>query len=330
MFITNKMYIESNLKNKTWISLPNWGEFLIKLGYQVAQQPNKHERLIVGIAVPTRAYGAALTSLGIVLGRSTSSDKVTVEEHFQSLCNMPKDTPITFQKNAKIYKGILLGCEKLHGEHGIWIKLETSSKEWKPFKDTIYIKKALNEDLDKPLVLRNRQSGKNIRFAHDFIVSLVGQNNLQSFFNGTNFDCAILGYTNILRNEILNTELSILENFKHNVGKLQDILRVRKFMGAGQPYHTNVFRMDGKKPPRRSDTPPYVTIFDGAAGFLKWRDNWRSSHWIAIFDRTEPNFDLAIDLFNQEYIKNHTNNTSLEIDYLPTNCELMAYKEAYQ
>ena len=328
MDIQNTLYFEnSNYKN--WVKIPSWAEFYVELGKKIAQESLENERLVVGIAVPTRAYAAALISLGIVLERSSNS-KITLQEHFKSLCELPEGTPVTFQEESKIYKGHFLRYEKKHGEDGIWIALERRSMRWVPLKRTINIERLSIEnplELNKIASLPDKQSGKRIKFAYDFVTSLIGQKNLQTFFKKTRFDCAILGRTNILREELINTPFSILSEQKFTRGTLQDILRVRKFMGQEEHYHTNVFRMDSSKPPRRPTNNPYITIFDGAIGFLKWRDFWRSSHCVAIFDRTEPSFDNAISTFNQEYIKNHTNSSTIEVSSLPPNCELMVYKE---
>lgn len=324
----SKLYFEDN-KYKNWLKIPSWGEFFVEFGKKLAQVNQEGERLIVGIAVPTRAYAAALISLGVVLERSNSS-KITLQEHFKSLCELPEGTPITFQEESKIYKGHFLRYEKNHGQDGIWIALERRSMRWIPFKWAINIEKLSVEnpvELNKIALLPDKQSGKRIKFAYDFVTGLIGQKNLQTFFKKTRFDCAILGRANILREELIHTPFSILSEEKFNRGTLQDILRVRKFMGQEEHYHTNVFRMDSSKPPRRPTNDPYITIFDGAIGFLKWRDLWKNSHCVAIFDRTEPSFDNAITTFNQEYIKNRIDTSSIEINSLPPNCEIMAYKE---
>lgn len=327
----NTLYFE-NSKDKCWSELPSWGKFFIEFGQKIAQavQENQNsERLVIGLAVPTRAYAAALIGFGLILERSNNS-KVALQEHFKDLCQLPKGALISFHEGAKIYRGQFIGYEKKDGQDGIWIALEKKSMQWVPLRRTINIEKVALEDpaeLNKLSALPNRQSGKRIRFAYDFVTSLIGSENLQNFFKKTRFDCAILGRTQILRNELNNTSFSVFTEGKFSQGVLQDILRVRKFMGQTEPYHTNIFRMDSSKPPRRPSSNPCVAIFDGAIGFLKWRDFWKNSHCIAIFDRTEPSFDNAISMFNQEYIKNHINANSIELSNLPPNCELMVYKE---
>jgi len=51
-----------------WINVPYWAASYIYLGSAIAAQENPLDRLIIGLAVPVRAYAAALIALGIVTG----------------------------------------------------------------------------------------------------------------------------------------------------------------------------------------------------------------------------------------------------------------------
>ena len=50
------------------------------------------------------------------------------------------------------------------------------------------------------------------------------------------------------------------------------------------------------------ETARPLVVFDGAGGFLKWRDKWAHCNWIVILDRTEPRFTEAVQVVNEKYL----------------------------
>lgn len=61
------LYFANNFNE--WVPLPLWGTFFINLGRYVAESNTGENRLVVGLAVPTRNYASALAALGIVVTR---------------------------------------------------------------------------------------------------------------------------------------------------------------------------------------------------------------------------------------------------------------------
>ena len=57
------------MNKETWIPLPSWGQFFLDLGYALAIHDDPRNRVIAGLALPTRAYAASLTATGIIAGR---------------------------------------------------------------------------------------------------------------------------------------------------------------------------------------------------------------------------------------------------------------------
>ena len=50
-----------------WYSLPEWAEYFISVGKQLASADDSTSRIVTAIVVPTRAYCAAFVSLGMVI-----------------------------------------------------------------------------------------------------------------------------------------------------------------------------------------------------------------------------------------------------------------------
>ena len=102
--------------------------------------------------------------------------------------------------------------------------------------------------------------------------------------------CLIVGHLNALRAEIRDSTFAIgpeyykarqgelLPNGGRAYGKtdfvegnLQDILRVRRFLGSDQAHMMDIFLVEARAPYEpNEDYGDTVIVFDGAAGFLKW------------------------------------------------------------
>jgi len=104
---------------------------------------------------------------------------------------------------------------------------------------------------------------------------------------------------------------------------------VRKFMGEGKAYRTDVVAAQSENVPSLArDEVPHVTIFDGAAGFTKWHDYWCASHWLILLDSTESGFDEAARLLNTEYITNRIGDVGVsDVPAPPAGVELVFYRE---
>src|SRR4051794_34482682 len=85
-----------------WEQLPDWARFFLSLGAFVAAQPKSETRWIVGVAVPTRAFAAALAAVGAIYQRTVlSKNSESCEEHFRHLCALPSGTPVTYLRERR-------------------------------------------------------------------------------------------------------------------------------------------------------------------------------------------------------------------------------------
>ena len=72
-------------------------------------------------------------------------------------------------------------------------------------------------------------------------------------------------------------------------------------------------------------------IFESGSGFLKWRDAWRHSDWVVLFDQTEAEFDVAVQAFNEEYIMSPADDREIRgFPYNPAYIPTSMYKEERQ
>ncbi len=313
-----------------WVPLPKWGSFLTNLGGWIAQAQTRKNRLVLGVAIPIRNYAAALAALGVVLARvDVPIQSIDINRHFQQLSSLPIGTAVHYKYGTRKLKGIYQGVEEVHGEQRLRIQIQNKRngggltniirKE-----ESLNVKIASNQNTNLP----KRQTGRYILKNKDFIKAVTGKNNLK-YFTENHSNYAIIGQFSLLRQEIMEANFArYLSKYKFKEGNLQDILRVRDFFTTeGQPYCGEVLSAQGNTPPQTTDElVPHVVIFDGATGFIKWRDYYRNSHWIVLLERTDIRFQEAVEIINQEYI----NRVDEEIQNIPSplsSFEMIVYQQ---
>jgi hypothetical protein len=328
-----------------WETLPDWASYFLFLGFFVASQPKTETRSIVGVALPTRAYAAALAATGVVYNRTVlAKNRVDTDSHFQMLCELPSGTPITYLHGQRNQTGLLLGCTDKFGEKRLIVQTPAP----KSGTETHYVRATDSDKIQRAAgetqfnkssrASSKRQTGKLITPVSEFTRELLGAENAADLSHRSRLECCIIGQLSALRREITETAFAIftdsagkLSRIKDDFhqGTLQDVLRVRKFMGEGKAYRTDALAAQSQNVPivARGGVP-HVTIFDGSAGFTKWRDDWRSSHWLVLIDSTESGFDEAARSLNTEYITNRIGDAAVgDVPPPPAGVELVFYRE---
>jgi len=311
-----------------WINVPYWAASYIYLGSAIAAQENPLDRLIIGLAVPVRAYAAALIALGIVTGRAKIPlDIIEESEYLNYLKNIESGSSIFYLVGENWYPGEFVSInEKEDGVfvHVIWKKGRQQCNCGVPLKDarkSIRIIGSTKNDSHERIVSRRIIPNK------EFLDLILDGEHANEFVLSSRLECIIIGCINTLRYEIKGLRISF--GAKHIDGTIQDVLRVKKFLSEGSAYRSNIIPAD-RDQSTYSSCPdiPYMTIFDGALSFLKWRDYWRKSNWIVLLDKTEPCFHEAADQLNKEYVERRVTEPAIEnMPVLPKGVELLAFQE---
>jgi len=299
-----------------WDALPDWASYFLFLGFFIASQPKTDARAIIGVALPTRAYAAVLAATGIIYNRTVlAKNRVEADAHFQSLCKLPSGTSITYLHGQRNLNGLLLGCTDKFGEKMLIVETRSPQSLKQTYyvrsSDAIKIQQVISEAQTTPAPRHSskRQTGKLVTPASEFTRNLLGEENAADLSYRSRLECFIIGQLSVLRQEanepvfamLTHTVNSLRSRDEFHQGTLQDVLRVRKFMGEGKAYRTDVVAAQSENVPSLArDEVPHVTVFDGAAGFTKWHDYWRASHWLVLLDSTESGFDEAARLLNTE------------------------------
>ena len=322
-------------KNGTkYVLLHDWACFFADLGWDIARAKNPEKHLVVALVLPTRAYAAALIATGIVLSRSAelSAGKTTAEEHFKELCQLPPGTEVFIIEGNKKKRGAIQPYKgppyDIEPRIGVALPGEKGGPMVRFLPCSMCLKIEVAGDGTERSSLR--AAGRETIFHNlDFVNCLVQHMNIWEFGGRSQLECLVLGDIGVFRREVTEKALaveSLLSGFAG--GTLQDFLRVHKFLG-NKPYRSDVLPIRGKKPPTSAaGTTPPIVIFDGARGFLKWRDSWRGSNWIVILDRTDPDFIPASCYINQETLHRDSGGPPVEFSPPPAGIELIVYQEA--
>jgi hypothetical protein len=298
--------------NHCWSGIPAWCKAYGKLGKTISDYQNSNRRLVIGLAVPTRAYVAAFVALGLILERSTLSDQTDPEVHFRNLCEAKPGTAVWYKEGERQKKAVLEGCEERYGRLYLALRLNCNHEE-----HLLPSALAINVQLsDKEIVrLPKHQKGRLIPSEDTLLGACLNGVSVFDYCTTSRLDGVFIGNKKQLCHEFEMTPFAVRsEGESFAQGRLQDILRVRELLGEGEGCRTSLIS-DRTKPNSvmaAGETPPLM-LFDGAPGFLKWRDYWRGSHWLIVLDKTESGFYEAVAALNQEYRNNHINGAPLEL-----------------
>ena len=310
-----------------WYSLPDWAEYFISIGKQLASAELSDSREVTVIVVPTRAFGAAFVSLGMVINDAAARDLASETAHFAALFDLPAGTPVIFRpKPGKIFKGILQAPEEYKGK--LYVRVQVHSSNGGGLTYLLDESKATQvQPARHSGKLPKKQGGDNARLANQFVDSLLGEADPVQLGLRSKFCCAIVGRRNTLEHEIRKTPLALYVNGQlHAEGHLQDVLRVDRFVTEQQSYRSALVAESPKD--EVIANVEMGVVFDGALGFLKWGDLWQSRHQVVILDRTESYFDEAVSAINTRYSQNRTDGeVALPVSDAPPGGEVLAFRE---
>lgn len=309
--------------------MPSWAISFISLGSAIAAPQDPHYRFITGLAVPIRAYAAAMIATGFVIERAKIPiDSIDETEYLDYLKTIEPGRPVIYRSGEDCYHGEFIGIEQK--EEGpsinlIWKRGKQRCKCGLPLQEArkrLQIVGGSNNDSSEKTVGEHR-----IIHNKEFLKTMLGTNNSYEFAMRSRLECVIIGCVNTLRHEIKETEISF--GSRHVEGTFQDVLRARKFLSEGSAYRSNVMPTDREQASlTASQDIPYMVIFDGAMSFLKWRDYWRQSNWLVLLDKTESCFQEAVDQLNNEYVEKRVSDTSIENTLeLPQGIDVLSFQE---
>lgn len=304
--------------------LPRWARAYLSIGETIAQWDDHNTRMVVGIALPTRAYAALMISAGIVLERE-KTEIIDATANFHRIMELPLGTALLYKVKGKSIRAVFDGTQTVHGDLRLRVRVQKKSAGGGTY--LLDAPQALALEV-LPGIAGERGLSDRVHRARKseelFLKNFLSHTLRDEFLLYPRLDCLVIGTTAMLREE---TQLGLVSTGRYGThpGTLQDILKVRKFIRQGQTYRSEVMALGIEALP--DTVVPYLTIFDGALSFLKWRDSWRQTHWIAVLDRTETHFPEAVNVLNQQYVTDRMNAEIPVLPTLPAGMEILLFKE---
>ncbi len=287
-----------------WCSIPDWANYFISLGRNLAQANVSAGILVVALALPTRAYAGAFVSLGLVIAKLASRESESETGYFEKLLALARGTPVLYRENNRRLRGILRGFERVSGK--IYVKIQVQSDTAGSLTLFVPEDRAFRVQLvqEQNWKLPKRPGSGQFTKAGPFVEKLLGHANAAESCVNSNLVCVLVGRRNTLRQEICETRLAVHVNAsKYREGRLNDVLRMRGFCGSEQACRSAFVTSGRKLPVGLIDKVDTGIVFDGATGFIRWGSLWHGRHQVVILDRTEPYFRDAVNAINERFAK---------------------------
>ena len=317
-------------------SLPDWLRYHSAVGAIAGRYCATDRRLVIAVAVPTRAYCAAFTALGAITANA-SGDEIFVESEsqFKQLCELRHNAAVLLRKGKRKLKGRYTGVDTLE-KNGIptpHVRIQVNSRAGGGTTHLISPELAHRVEISvgNRQELPKQQKGHRIKSSIEFVDEFFPDHSLDNVALKSRLLCAIVGRANTLMREMKDTRLAVQNPEQQETarGTLQDVVRIRSFGAETDHFLAEVVPADSKT--METDEAPPVVVFDGSYGFLKQRSRWPQSNLVVVLDRTEPGFDDAVNTQNENYMKRRAADDQLEelgsLPDAPPGVEIVAFEE---
>lgn len=316
--------------NESWVKIPAWARYFFEVGTTVTTAQVPGTRLILGLAVPTRSYAAALAACGVVIANASQpAEQSSPAEHFAQVCALPLDATVSLLSGDKKLKGVFAGCAEYKGERVARVMVHSKNAGGGTYLIRAADARRVEILQGTQVTLPKKQSGRLVPQMTSFVRHFVGNDKAMAFAMQSRLECVITGRANALRREIVDTEFAVSTGQgTYHEGYLQDLMQVRKFLSEGEPYRSEICGVNGRAQmfAKEGVIPPFV-IFDGATGFIRWRDRLRSSNWIVILDWTDARFREATEILKEAHMNRISDEKIASLPPPPPSIEVLDFYE---
>jgi hypothetical protein len=284
-----------------WLPVPDWAKFYLEIGAALPALEADGSRFVFAISIPIRAYAALLVAAGYTT-LSALVPEDAPQDHIRRLQSTELGTPVILYWQGKKYNKARL--EEIVCPGGrvefFGVKPEKGTTVYVKAEDAGSIQFSEREAVKLP----KHQTGHDIETPAALLSSLLDGNSLQNFTSCTKLECVVLGQLNLLVQEI-QTPVAHQDGSGHyEKGFLQDLLRAHELsrLRKDVSYRSRLLpaRASHNKALAEKLSPP-VVIFDGAPGFVKWKDVWSRANQVVVLDRSERDYEYGVATINNEY-----------------------------
>ena len=292
-----------------WQPLPEWAQYVLEVGLGVGRVGVEGPQCIHAIVVPARDFAAAFCAAGAVLAAYEKESSASAEIRFQELSALPTGSLVTLRDGRdrrRLLTGRFVGVRQAYDSAPrLCIEIGDldagGTRHQVPHDEVWRVSEVDQEDTQPP----KRKRARVLQAINSFTEDILFPLDARRFTEPGSAGCLVVGSRQRITEEAVQEGLmtkAASPRSRPPPGVLDDLLSLQK--GGGKASRTTVLPVRSSKPPDfGGGKPPPVTVFDGANGYLKWRDRLRSSHTIVVLDRTEPRFDDAIAQLQRDYVQ---------------------------
>lgn len=313
----------------SWVQIPAWSSFFISLGEKLANRSCENKRWTVALALPTKAYIAPFIGVGVlssIFMKSSPND--VLEAHFQTLTSLEKYTFVWYRKNKRVLKAKYLGVTDFQGEQRLLI--QTQSTEAGGLTEYILKKDALDVQIssNQGSRLPNNQRGRTVTTQSPLSNIIFGAHS-QELLKQSETKLCFVGGREQLESEITKTQFAVPEREQYIRGTLNDLLRIRQFQQSVDPYQSEFVSSQARNNETELNlNPSSIVIYCGSNGYLNWKEDFLYKNSVIILDRVEPQFELAAEEVNNQFIQsNRITSSELDLGEMPGGIELLYWEE---
>jgi len=310
--------------NEKWILVPEWVKFFLKLGTHLSMFDFGDLHYRIALALPCRRFASSLVTSGITCGRSAITIKESDHEYYQKIISLAEGTPLIYRHGKRKKNALKRENISYQGNIHIGVQVDEGAKT------TIFVAPwdVRRIEVSKKFCrgLPNQQKGREIPPPSKLLENIVGETHVYDYIFQTRLDFIVVGSKSLLREEYFQNFNLRISKDSESEGNLVDLSRIQDFQSPGNAYRGVIFQATSNdNSSLKNETPPFVVVFDGANGFIKWKDSFRNSNWIILLDRTDLNFDSAVTYVNQEHLMRSEKTPKLIIPNLPPSVEAMFF-----
>ncbi|WP_435165130.1 hypothetical protein [Paenibacillus glycanilyticus] len=317
----------------SWLPAPGWLNFFFKTGQYFAQEIEEKRKLTMGITVPVGNFIPSIISLGLMAGFVNSANPTNlIDNHFNSLLKLPIGTILRFRNQGMFKIGKFIGTTEMFDETLLMIQTQNASAggltEFVSKKRSLDI--SINQNQDRRIP--NSQSGKKeLNYYSPFMDCFFEDVDYKNSYTFSDTKFLLLGERESLLNETVNAKFGFIAKKKRFIsGSLNEILRIKSFMGANELFQSDVLTSKLNKKEQVQDLRT-VIIYCNSLAYLNWGDFFRGNNSIVILNRTDTQYQLAKEELNNRYLEvmKFAETPKLEFSSdMPNGIETLCWKES--
>ena len=311
-----------------WIDVPAWAEFFRAVGRLCIETNDGSQRLVVGVAVPTRAFAAGFAALGAVEARLSCGVHKSATEHVNELFDLPKGETVTVNQVGKKYVATFERRDTVRGRDGIWVRYEKDGlNAFLPADefDRVMIGRLGKDSLPKRLSPRGTTKH---RWDARFVEAALSLPDATRFAREDDLAALIIGHLLTLSYDLEEAEFAVRAGQKTFEGHLEDLIRTKKFADdpKGEAFRTEVMSDRARDVDEEiAALNPPLAIFDGARAFEKHHRELLGSSWIVILEQSDRGTEGAAAILSESYVQRLSDIDPLQGIAVPPAIEIISF-----